>query len=450
MPKAREGRRCWLRNRQSWSGLLKRILTSAAWRSLGEGQPRDGNQARAGWTLKYLVVLSLCIGWSVKRRLTQRFCEARQIAEALYPSDKPLPASYQGFFKQLCKAGVGMLHSVLVTLRDQARSYVGRHWSVHNWIPLGVDGSRIEAPRTESNEEAMGRAGRSKTGLQLWVTILSHLPTGLLWDWRQGPGTASERGHLAQMRAALPDRAWVVGDAGFMSYEVMRAMDQAGQSFLIRCGGNYALLLDEEPVHLKLEQNRNGTPVYLWPGRVYHKGLAALVLRLIVLKRKGKKVYLLTNVHQATELPKWMASEFYEARWGVEVTFRGLKQTMERRQLLSRSPKNAELELAANLLALFLLVFQSIVVLGKQCTTLSISLALQAIQDAMEGLRWGVQWRAFASRLTMAVGDDYQRKRSKQARNWPHTKTDKPPGPPNFRRLTSQERKQLRCLAIAA
>lgn len=62
MPKAMEGRRCGLRNRQSWSGLLKRILTSAAWRSFGEGQPRDGNQARAGWTPKYLVVLSLCIG----------------------------------------------------------------------------------------------------------------------------------------------------------------------------------------------------------------------------------------------------------------------------------------------------------------------------------------------------------------------------------------------------
>ena len=43
-----------------------------------------------------------------------------------------------------------------------------------------------------------------------------HLPTGCVWDWRQGPGTASERQHLRAMLDTLPPRSLVVADAGFV------------------------------------------------------------------------------------------------------------------------------------------------------------------------------------------------------------------------------------------
>lgn len=450
MSKAMEGHRRWFRNRQSWPKVLNRFFTPALWRALGEGQPRDGNQARAGWTPKFLVLLSLLIGWSGKRQLTARFSEARAIAASLYPDESGLPTSYQGFFKQLRRADLENLRAPLRLLREKAPQYIGDDWQMYNWVPIGVDGSRVEAPRTAANEEAMGRAGRTGTGPQLWVTTACHLPTGLLWDWRQGPGTSSERGHLMEMVGDLPERALVVADAGFVGYDVMRAMDRAGQPFLIRCGGNVTLLLGEEPVEAKLERSRYGTRVYLWPEGKRAKGFPPLVLRLIILKRKGKKVYLLTNVLDSQALPKWMASELYAARWEIEVSYRSLKQTLDRRKLLAESPDNAKMELASYLLALSVLVLHGIVALGRRCRALSVALALRALREAMEGLRWGVEWDGFSSHMKAALRDSYERSGSKRARTWPHKKTQRPPGPPKLRRLLRAERKQLRCLGLAA
>ncbi len=294
----------------------------------------------------------------------------------------------------------------------------------------------------------MGRAGRKGTGPQLWVTLLVHLPTGLVWDWRQGPGTSSERAHLREMIPALPARSLVITDAGFVGYEGMREMDGTGQPFLMRCGGNVELLLEDKSVIVKLERSRTGTRVYLWPQDKQRQGAGPLALRLIVLKRKNQKVYLLTNVASTTALPKWMAGELYAARWGVEVTYRHLKQTMDRRKLLSKSPDNATMELAANLVALFMLVLHGMAVLGPQCDRWSVAVALDVLREAMEGLCWGADWRDFCRRLAAALRDNYQRTSRKRARDWPHKKTDKPPGPPRFRRLRPAERIRLKRLAL--
>lgn len=446
MQRAMDRYRGCLGDRRSWSGVLNRILTPQVLRDVGEGQPRDGNQARAGWTPKFLLVLCVCIGWSWKRRLTGRFGEARAIAAALYPDHADLPGSYQGFFKQLGKANVSFLRSSVSVLRKEAPCRAGESWWTHNWIVFAADGSRIEAPRTKRNQKWMGRAGRKGTGPQLWATLLVHLPTGLVWDWQQGPGTSSERSHLRALVPTLPERALVVTDAGFVGYDGMQEMAAAGQAFLMRCGGNVELLLQDKPVTTKLERSRTGTRVYLWPQAKQRQGRAPLVLRLIVLKRKKQKVYLLTNVMSATALPKWMAGEIYAARWGIEVTYRSLKQTMERRKLLSKSPENATLELAANLLGLFMLVLHGLSVLGPQCGRLSVAMALDVLRDAMEALRWGVVDRTFRDRLAAAVRDEYERTGRKRARDWPHKKTESPPGPPRLRRVRSAERARLRRL----
>ena len=306
MSKAMEGRRHRISvgNRRSWRQILSRLFRPHVWSAVGEGEIRDGNQARAGWTPKYLILMGICIGWSVKRQLTARFDEARTTVCMLEPPNGPLPKSYQGFFKQLGRFDVPLVHSVMEQLRQEAPRSVQGAWFLHNWVPFAVDGSRVEAPRTAANEEYMGCAGRSGTGPQMWVTMITHLPSGLPWDWRQGPGGSSERAHLLDMLGSLPERSLIIGDAGFVSYEGMLEMEQAGQPFLIRVGGNFTLLLDGQPIPSRLERTRHGILVYLWPDRIYRKKLAPLVVRLIVLKGKGAEVYLLTNVRSSTELPK--------------------------------------------------------------------------------------------------------------------------------------------------
>jgi hypothetical protein len=63
-----------------------------------------------------------------------------------------------------------------------------------------------------------------------------------------------------------------------------------------------------------------------------------------------------------------------------------------------------------------------------------------------EALRAGQTTRWFLRAARAAVRDDYVRRRSKQARNYPHKKRDTPPGPPQLLNLTSAQKSQLQWL----
>jgi IS4 transposase len=76
--------------------------------------------------------------------------------------------------------------------------------------------------------------------------------------------------------------------------------------------------------------------VYLWP--MTRRDLPPLVLRLIVLQRGNRKIYLPTNVFDPRQLSDEEAGMLYEMRWGIEVFYRSYKQTLSRRRLLSRTP----------------------------------------------------------------------------------------------------------------
>ena len=59
-----------------------------------------------------------------------------------------------------------------------------------------------------------------------------------------------------------------------------------------------------------------------------------------------------TLLVETTRLSRAMAAELYGARWGIEVEYRGLKQTLGRRKVLAKSPEAGGLELSGNILAL--------------------------------------------------------------------------------------------------
>ena len=160
---------------------------------------------------------------------------------------------------------------------------------------------------------------------------------------------------------------------------------------------------------------------------------------MIVLKRDGKRVYLLTHVLESPRLSRSMAGELYRARWGIEVAFRGLKQTLARRQVLARTPEIGAMELAANILALALLLLYAALVMGVRVIRLSVADALRAIRRAMARVRDGHSCSTLGEDLWAAVCDDYLRRSSKRARDWPHKKKERPPGCPKLRRLKGRE-----------
>ena len=61
-----------------------------------------------------------------------------------------------------------------------------------------------------------------------------HLPTGLLWSWWLGKGTANERSHLVKLLATLPAAALVICDAGYTGYALVATLLTAQVPFLIR------------------------------------------------------------------------------------------------------------------------------------------------------------------------------------------------------------------------
>ena len=316
---------------------------------------------------------------------------------------------------------------------------VGEAWTWHGWHVFAVDGSRDDAPRTRANEAALGQSGRDKTHPQWWMTWLVHLPTLMLWDWQQGPGTSSEREHLRDMLPSLPASALLVGDAGFGGFDFLWEVTRAGVHFLVRCASNTTLLVDGA-VHPVKKTGRHRY-VYLWPtGR---RGQMPLKLRLIVLKQRGNEVHLVTNVLEPERLSRAMASHFYRARWGVEVNYRGFKQTMERFTVLAKTPECGALELAGNILAMALLRLHAAMVMGAEMSRMSVAAALRVIRRAIEAVRCGLSSRWFTDQLACAVKDTYRRRGSKRARDWAHKKKESPPRPPNLRRLTRHERTRV-------
>jgi hypothetical protein len=302
------------------------------------------------------------------------------------------------------------------------------------WVVIGWS---LRATLTERTEEARQwlarrfparwRPGRTYQGL-LKATLL-------VWDWRQGPGNSSERRHLQDMIADLPLLTLLVADAGYVGFDLMKSLIEARVDFLIRCGGNVRLLV--EGTYSRIERDGQHWRVYLWPKNRRHE--APLELRLIVLKRRGRRVYLLTTVRQETRLSRRMAAEIYQARWGVEVQFRSLKRTLVHYRVLSKTPAAGAVELAAYVLALALLMLQGAVALGRQVVRLSVAGALRALRDALEALRNRAWAPALEQRLRGALRDEYRRRRPKHSRYWPRKKNDHPPGPPKLHRLTRHE-----------
>jgi len=274
-----------------------------------------------------------------------------------------------------------LFHRFWVRLRKTAPARVGSAWAWYGWVVFAVDGSRADAPRTCRNERALGQSARDKSHPQWWITQLIHLPTKLIWDWRQGPGTSSERAHMREMIPSLPKSSLLVGDIGFGGFDLLWQLSNEQVAFVIRCGGSSTLLVE----HTRQQIERQGDIrwVYLWSKNRRRK--KPLRLRLIVLKRHGKRVYLLTNVQESTRLSRRMAGEFYRARWAIEVEYRGLKQTLGRRKVLARTPEPGAMELAANILAMALLLLYAALALGTKVSRLSLAKALWAMRGVYRG-----------------------------------------------------------------
>lgn len=158
--------------------------------------------------------------------------------------------------------------------------------------------------------------------------------------------------------------------------------------------------------------------------------------------------HLVTNLQDERQLSLTTAAELYRLRWGIELYYRTFKQTLGHRTLQSRTPHMALVEQGWHIVAtwlLHLLTARELVAAGKSPESWSAAQARDAVRRlfrrALANQRCPPR-ETLRCRLRQATRDEDTRRGPKQIRDWPRKKREQPPGPPQLRVATPQERQQ--------
>jgi Transposase DDE domain len=430
------------------------------------------------WSPQSLVWLAIYWAWSESRNLTDAFTQA---VECYRKSSRPLPVrSYTGFMLALTRWTPRLLDILWLVLHKRMEESGGRFWRIGKWVPIAFDGSRSSAPRSELNEKAFcapnygkgttAKYRKKKTkGLrrkknqrnpshpqepQAWITMMWHMGLCLPWMWRLGPSNSSERTHVLEMLSqwCFPVYTLFCGDAGFIGYQFWSDILQGSADFLVRVGANVSLLTE----YVDLQFEKGGT-VLCWPRNAIKAKQAPLRLRLLKVRIGKTTVWMLTSVLDRADLTVKQMVKFYEMRWGIEVEFRGLKQTLDRAKLRSRNDQRLLVELNWSIMAmaiaeLFALKEQLAKRNSKATraqpapdpTKRSLAQTMRALRVCLRNLNELPQpGEDLLTLLRTAVTDNYERTSSKQARYRPRNPDKKPLGDPKIRRLNPAEEKKL-------
>lgn len=446
---------------------------------------RHGNTS---WQPRVLARLGLCWAWAENRNLTDSFTYAARWLKLLMPKDVLL-TTYQGMMNALQRWTPALLLILQRHFQKLMKEIGGQYWTVGGWVPIAFDGSRDEAPRTKSNERAYsapnhgkGKAARSKRNRNgslkkrtrtqpaqppaphVWMTLLWHVGLQLPWTWRLGRSNTSERAHVMEMLETedFPKNTLFCGDAGFVGYEFWSSILQHNRHFLVRVGGNVKLL--QERGHSVLKENMT---VLSWPKTAVKAEHPPLRLRLVYVKVGKTKMWLLTSVTDESKLSLSQIRDLYEKRWGIEVEFRGLKQTLDKGKLRCRNSSRVAVELNWSFIAMTAVELcamkeqlsepRDAPALRESSNTLpvisrSLASSVRAIRSALASLNApSFHSQSLSDQLKSAVvSRSHADPKRKQCRyRPPNTDHNRPLGSPQLRQLQKDEKQKLRRLRPA-
>jgi hypothetical protein len=386
------------------------------------------------WSDRLLASVMLLMVFSAFTALQDRFADARAVVVKFYPSRRRPGKNYNGFIKQLRAHSPRLLALLVRTLRLRVRQRAAACWTVGRFLAFGVDGSKTDAPRTKANRTRLKIGGKHKSGPQQALVCVMHVGTGLLWSFRRGTAITSERELLRLQLGDLPAQSLLLMDAGFTGYDLLKTILAAGHQVLVRAGANLTLLKK-----LGWAAREKGDLVYLWPQKAQEQNLPPLVLRRIMLvDTRNRQICLLTSVRDDQSLSAKEAAELYRRRWGIELLYRGLKQTLGRRKMLSDTPENAGVELDWTLLGYWMLCLLLWEKRGvKAAASSGLAGALRLVRLAMAGR--GDRRQNLVALLSRQRTDTYARRSMKASPGWPHKKNEPPCGVPELRTARRDE-----------
>jgi hypothetical protein len=420
---------------ESFLECLRYFLTPQLWKQvLNAIQP--GKASR--WQPQPLLFVLLVMTWCAGDSLPERFESARAFYVASYQKRRRPGTTCEGFQKALARVPVAALRLVAAAVRRRLAQVFGDRLLVDGFMPFGCDGSRLQCPRSQQLEERLPSSSTDDAPPQVWVTALVHLSLGLLWSWRLGKGTANEREHLRQLTATLPRGALLVADAGYIGYELLRALLAAQRSFLIRLSSRAPLYVPDKST---LKRYREGL-VYYWPVWAQKEELPPIPVRLLRIRGQKVDVWLITNVLDEERLPRKTAGTFYRWRWRNEGLFRTYKRTLGKMKLLSRTVVQVHREMEGSLLAVQLVLAQGAVALHRAGATgvlpsfRKILLEMRAEIRNVTGMYLGPRQRqTYWRRLQQARADARRRRGDKVRRPWPSREPHRPPAAPKILKM---------------
>jgi Transposase DDE domain len=426
---------------------INKFLTPAVWR---QAHRRDKKVRRRRWELQALVLMVLVMTWCCGDSLAERFETAKAFCVVCRIKRRRPGKSFGGFQKALAKLPTAVLRSLAAAVRGRLEAWFASRWNFGEWAPFSVDGSRLQCPLTDELQQRLGQAGKKDSAPSVWVTAIVQLELGLLWSWRLGKGTASERYHLLQLLPTLPANTLLVADAGYGGYTVAEHVIQARIHFLVRMCSNVTLLTTGQP------RGSRDQLVWYWPKHARTR--EPLRVRLLRIRaRKGQRrydVYLLTNVLESARLTCEQASQAYRWRWQNEGMFRTYKRTLAKVKLQHRTVRLVHREAEGSLLATQLLLalgvwgvtprrtnsVKNAAEKPQQCSPREVLLTLR--QEIMAKLGPRLRCR-FAARMARAKAQHRLQTSAKQKRHWARRYDHEPPKPPAILKMTTKQKQRL-------
>lgn len=432
---------------------------------------QDEFHGNVRWNPHQLAAQALIWSWQETKHVTDAFDHAQEVCEEF--GWQQTARSYTSLMNALDRYDHLWMRALQNRCQTLAEEAGGRFFRTDGWVLIGFDGSRTTAPRTTSNERAFcapnyGGSHKAKSrkrksqGMlrqrirtraahpqapQAWITMLWHMGLRLPWTWRLGPSYASERDHVKDVLATekFPKHTLFCGDAGFVGYPLWQAILQAKCHFVVRVGGNVNLLSEHADV-----KKVGGGIVLCWPKGRMDAGDPPLRLRLVQVRVGKTKMWLLTSVLDARDLTHRQLVRIYKMRWGIEVEFRGLKQTIDKHELRCRNSDRALVELNWSLcgmaVAELLALREQLAGRKRDADPRDRSLAntLRALRKAMRNLSKALRSDDnLRDDLARAKVQRYHNRTDKKARYRPANPDKKPLGEPKLRKLTASERKKL-------
>lgn len=424
------------------------------------------------WVPEQLAAQALIWSWQDTKKVTDAFEKTLEICEQLGLTE--IAKTYTAFMNAISRYRAILNDRLRLRHQELAEETGGRHFRTKQWVLIAFDGSRATAPRSVANEKAFcapnhGKGNRAKYGKkkskglrrkrikaqktaapepQVWITMMWHIALRLPWTWRLGPSNSCERWHVQEMleQEKFPKGTLFCGDAGFVGYPLWAAILATGENFLVRVGGNVQLLSNDADI---LEEG--GGIVLCWPKEMRNK-CDPIRLRLVQVEVGKTKMWLLTSILDERKLTEAEMIKIYKMRWGIEVEFRGLKQTIDKHKLRCKNSDRLLAELDWSIRAM---AIAELIALKQQMPQekedrkydtkdRSLAKTLRALRRCMRNLDKPITpTSGVLYDLAQALVDRYQNTTDKRARFRPRNSDIKPLGNPKVEKITPEIRKQI-------